>query len=84
MNLDAIFLEHSELYIGGNFFYQKKFSQFFLIIVTNSFCAVLAIRALFRVLKQEIIFLNSKLIGNLKNLVIATKAKKFNLISLFD
>ena len=84
MNLEAIFLEHLELYIGGNFFYQKKFFTIFSIIVTNSFCAVLAIRALFRVLKQEIIFLNSKLIGNLKNLVIATKAKKFNLISLFE
>lgn len=29
MNLEAIFLEHLELYIGGNFFYQKNFSQFF-------------------------------------------------------
>ena len=66
------------------FFLSKTFFTIFSIIVTNSFCAVLAIRALFRVLKQEIIFLNSKLIGNLKNLVIATKAKKFNLISLFD
>ena len=84
MNLEAIFLEHLELYIGGNFFLSKKFFTIFSIIVTNSLCAVLAIRALFLVLKQEIIFLNSKLIGNLKNLVIATKAKKFNLISLFE
>ena len=29
MNLEAIFLEHLELYVGGNFFYQKNFSQFF-------------------------------------------------------
>ena len=29
MNLEAIFLEHLELYIGGNFFYQKNFSKFF-------------------------------------------------------
>lgn len=29
MNLEATFLEHLELNIGGNFFYQKKFSQFF-------------------------------------------------------
>ena len=29
INLEAIFLEHLELYIGGNFFYQKNFSQFF-------------------------------------------------------
>ena len=29
MNLEAIFLEHLEQYIGGNFFYQKNFSQFF-------------------------------------------------------
>ena len=77
-------MEHLELYIGGNFFLSKKFFTIFSIIVTNSLCAVLAIRALFLVLKQEIIFLNSKLIGNLKNLVIATKAKKFNLISLFE
>ena len=53
MNLEAIFLEHLELYIGGNFFYQKKFFTIFSIIVTNSFCAVLALRALFRVLKQR-------------------------------
>lgn len=29
MNLEAIFLEHLELYVGGNFFYQKNFWQFF-------------------------------------------------------
>lgn len=29
MNLEAIFLEHLELYVGGNFFYQKNFSKFF-------------------------------------------------------
>ena len=29
MNLEAIVLEHLELYVGGNFFYQKNFSQFF-------------------------------------------------------
>ena len=45
-------LEHLELYIGGNFFYQKKLFTIFSIIV-NSFCAVLATRALFRVLKQR-------------------------------
>ena len=35
------------------FFLSKKFFTIFSIIVTNSFCAVLAIRALFRVLKQR-------------------------------
>ena len=53
MNLEVIFLEHLELNIGGNFFYQKNFCTIFSIIVTNSFCAVLATRALFRVLKQR-------------------------------
>lgn len=28
MNLEAIFLEHLELYIGGNFFYQKNFFNY--------------------------------------------------------
>ena len=35
------------------FFLSKKFFTIFSIIVINSFCAVLATRALFRVLKQR-------------------------------
>ena len=53
MNLEATFLEHLELNIRGNFFLSKKIFTIFSIIVINSFCAVLATRALFRVLKQR-------------------------------
>ena len=35
------------------FFLSKKFFTIFSIIVINSFCAVLATRALFRILKQR-------------------------------